>query len=181
MRMNANQHTPHAIDRLLESVHSVVTARQLRERGVTTAEIEERCRPGGPWQQVLPQVYVLHEGPRSSEERLRAALLYAGREPGARGVMVTGLAALALYRFACVPPLPGLPRIDVLVPRQRRLRDAGDVALHRARELPHPHEVGGVPCAPAARAVADAVAELDDLDTVRVLFTEAVREGHCEA
>ncbi|WP_225844588.1 hypothetical protein [Streptomyces sp. HPF1205] len=160
----------------------VVTVRQLRAEGMTAAEIEERCRPGGPWQQVLPRVYLLHEGPPSGGERVRAALLYAaGRDARTHAAMVTGPAALALHGFSCLPPLTGLPRIDVLVDRQRRLRDAGDVAVRRVRELPHPQDVDGVPCAPVARALADAVDALDDIDTVRVLFAEAVREGHCEA
>ena len=80
-----------------------------------------------------------------------------------------------------MPPVIGLPRIDVLVPWQRRLRDAGDVAVHRARDLPRPQDAGGVPCAPVPRALADAVAGLDDADAVRALFTEAVRAGHCDA
>lgn len=185
--MNGNRYGsqargPHPDDCESACEDTVVTVRQLRDRGVTAAEIEERCRPGGPWQQVLPRVCLLHEGPPSGGERVRAALLYAaGRDPRAPGAMVTGPAALALYRFSCVPSVTGLPRIDVLVDRQRRLRDAGDVTLRRARELPHPQDVGGVPCAPVERALADAVDELHDIDTVRVLFTAAVREGHCEA
>lgn len=152
------------------------------------AAVAARCRPGGPWQQVLPQVYLLHSGPPNSRERLEAALLYAGRDPhahgplgGGREAMVTGLAALALHRFPGVPALPGLPRIDVLVPRARRLRDAGDVAVRRTRDLPRPQEVSGVPCAPVPRALADAVEHLDDTETVRRLLTEAVRGGHCDA
>jgi hypothetical protein len=46
--------------------------------------------------------------------------------------------------------------------------------------MPRPQEVGGLPCAPVPRALADAVAELDDTDTVRALFAEAVRAGHCD-
>jgi hypothetical protein len=134
-------------------------------------------------------VYLLHAGPPSSAERLQAALLYAGHDPradradGAAGqaAMVTGLAALALHRFPCVPPLPGLLRIDVLVPRQRRLPDAGEVAVHRARVLPRPQDLGGLPCAPVPRALADAAAGLDDAEAVRLLLTEAVRGGHCDA
>jgi hypothetical protein len=95
--------------------------------------------------------------------------------------MITGLAALALHRFSCVPPLLGLDRIDLLVASRRRLRGAGEVAIHRAHVLPRPQEVAGVPCAPVPRALADAVAELDDPETVRRLLTEAVRGGHCEA
>ncbi|WP_333770420.1 hypothetical protein [Streptomyces sp. IBSBF 2435] len=80
-----------------------------------------------------------------------------------------------------MPPLRELPRIDVLVPRQRRLRDVGDVCVHRSRDLPRPLEVAGLPCAPVPRALADAVAGLDDAETVRRLLTEAVRGGHCDA
>ncbi|WP_436232625.1 hypothetical protein [Actinacidiphila alni] len=186
-----NPHTPRTLDHLRMGGSSVLTVRQLREHGVTPGTIAERCRPGGPWQQLLPQVYLLHSGPPNSAERLEAALLYAGRDPGAHGprgggreAMVTGFAALALRQFASVPPLPGLPRIDVLVPRQRRLRDAGDVAIRRTNALPRPEEVIGLPCAPVARALADAVAELEDpgdADTVRRLLVEAVCGGHCDA
>ncbi|SEG86572.1 hypothetical protein SAMN05216223_117128 [Actinacidiphila yanglinensis] len=185
--MNANDLTPHAPDHIDDCDETVLTVRRLRELGLSAAEIAARCRPGGNWQQILPQVCLLHSGPPSSEERVRAALLYAGREPDAHGpvgggreAMVTGLAALALYRFSAVPPLIGLPAIDVLVPWQRRLRDAGEVRVHRARELPLARNVSGLPCAPVPRAVADAVAELGDTDAVRALLTEAVRSGHCE-
>ncbi|MCZ4100284.1 hypothetical protein G3I60_29135 [Streptomyces sp. SID13666] len=186
--MNHNApHTPRPLDHLSRTQQRILTTRQLREHGVTASTLAERCRPGGPWQQLLPQVFLLHAGPPTSDERLRAALLYAGCEPGGTGgpgdgeAMVTGLAALALHRFSSVPPLLGIDRIDVLVPRQRRLRDAGDVAIHRAHTLPRPQQVTGLPCAPVPRALADAVADLDDAETVRRLLTEAVRGGHCEA
>ncbi|SHK98011.1 hypothetical protein [Actinacidiphila paucisporea] len=186
--MNTNSRTPRALDRRLPAQQQVLTLHQLRGLGVSAAAVAARCRPGGPWRQVLPQVYLLHSGRPTSRQRLQAALLYAGRAPhahgprgGGREAMVTGLAALALHRFSCVPPLPGLARIDILVPRQRRLRDAGDVSIHRARDLPRPQEVAGLPCAPVPRALADAVADLDDAVTVRRLLTEAVRGGHCDA
>lgn len=63
-----------------------MTTRQLREHGIPAAETTERCRPGGGWQQVLPGIYLLHPGPPTSEERLRAVLLYAShRGPGVPG------------------------------------------------------------------------------------------------
>lgn len=218
--MNANHHAPHATGHptdlsgpagtgslpsspspaSLAGEHGVLAAHELRDRGLSAAAIAERCAPGGPWQQLLPQVYLLHAGPPTSRERVQAALLYAGRDPGGHGpvgggreAMVTGLAALALHGFASVPALPGLRRIDVLVPHQRRLRDAGDVALHRARELPRAQEVSGLPCAPVPRALADAVAALcgargraaaagegEARDAVRRVLTEAVLAGHCD-
>ncbi|MDJ0340110.1 hypothetical protein QMK19_06060 [Streptomyces sp. H10-C2] len=176
--------TPRPLDHLARTQQRILTLRQLKEHGVTASTLAERCRPGGPWQQLLPQVFLLHAGPPTGEERLRAALLYAAREPGGTGdgeAMVTGLAALALHRFSSVPPLLGIGRIDVLVPRQRRLRNAGDVSIRRAHSLPRPQQVTGLSCAPVPRALADAVAELDDAETVRRLLTEAVRGGHCEA
>ncbi|WUH93485.1 hypothetical protein OG900_27495 [Streptomyces sp. NBC_00433] len=186
--MNTNSRTPRALDRRLPAEQRVLTLHQLRDLGVGAAAVAARCRPGGPWQQVLPQVYLLRSGRPTGRERLEAALLYSGRDPhahgprgGGRDAVVTGLAALALHGLSCVPPLPGLPRIDVLVPRHRRLRDAGDVAVHRVRTLPRPQEVAGLPCAPVPRALADAVAHLDDPETVRRLLTEAVRGGHCDA
>ncbi|MFG2618068.1 hypothetical protein ACGFXC_10610 [Streptomyces sp. NPDC048507] len=168
-----NQNAPLPLTHLTASRPRVLTLAQLREHGVSAAEAA-----GRPWQQVLPGVFLLHSGPATSEERLHAALLYAGR----RGdeVMITGLAALALYRFSAAPALLGLPHIDVLVPNTRRLRSTGDVRIVRSHTPPRPVEVTGLPVAPVARAVADAVAGLSDAGTVRRLLSEAVRAGHCE-
>ncbi|GAA3274411.1 hypothetical protein [Streptomyces lavendulae] len=168
-----NQNAPLPLAHLTASRPRVLTLAQLREHGVSAAEAA-----GRPWQQVLPGVFLLHSGPATSEERLHAALLYAGRRGGE--AMITGLAALALYRFSTAPALLGLAHIDVLVPGTRRLRSTGDVRIVRAHTPPRPLEVTGLPVAPVARAVADAVAQLSDADTVRRLLSEAVRSGHCE-
>ncbi|MFE3634636.1 hypothetical protein [Streptomyces sp. NPDC059168] len=174
----------------------IMTAAQLRTHGVSTAELNEHCRPGGTWQLLLPSVVLLHSGPPTSEERLHGALLYAARE-SAPGVptqptagdprrpvypetMITGLAALTLYGFASTPPLLSLDRVDVLVPRPRRVRTTGYVRVLRVPDLPAPVAVTGLPVAPVPRALADAVAGLTDADEVRRLLTEAVRDGHCE-
>ncbi|MFB6712659.1 MULTISPECIES: hypothetical protein [unclassified Streptomyces] len=175
----------------------VLSAAQLRAHGVSAAEAAAQCRAGGPWQQPLPGVYVLHPGPPTAEERLRSALLYAGRpsasgrrdlpaqsgpgtESGYGEAMITGLAALALHGFALTPPPAPSARIDVLVPRTRRLRSVRYVHLVRAAEPPLPEQVEGLPVAPVERALVDAVAGLGDVPGVRRLLTEAVRGGHCE-
>jgi hypothetical protein len=178
MKHNA-PHGPCHLEHLARSRRRVMTLRQLQEHGIMPSVAAERCRPGGPWQQILPQIFLLHAGPPTGDERLRAALLYAARPD--EEVMVTGLAALALHGFPSAPSLPVLDRIDILVPRQRRLRSVGDVAIRRARSLPRPEVVTGLPCAPVPRALADAVAEMDDPDTVGRLLMEAVRGGHCDA
>ncbi|WP_407564943.1 hypothetical protein [Streptomyces sp. 184] len=187
----------------------VMTTGQLREHGVAAADAAQRCRPGGQWQQLLPGVYLLHAGPPTPEERLHAALLYAGQAPGrapgratvpgqTRGTsasapaqdadpapygdaMITGLAALALHGFAAAPPLLALDRIDVLLPRTRRLRSTGLARLVRTHTLPRPDRVTGLPVAPVPRALADTVGVLTDAADVHRLLTEAVRGGHCEA
>ncbi|MFF3604497.1 hypothetical protein [Streptomyces sp. NPDC002463] len=164
-------------------VQRLASADQLRDQGVPAAEVAARCRPGG-WQQLLPGVFLLQPGQPTSEDRLKAALLYARRTgavpPQGPDAMITGLAALTLHRFSSAPPLTALDRIDVLVPRTRRLRSTGWVRVVRAPESPDPVELTGLPVAPVARAVADAVSGLSDPETVRGLLAEAVRGGHCE-
>ncbi|NEB85124.1 hypothetical protein G3I43_13175, partial [Streptomyces anulatus] len=61
--------------------HRVLSAAQLRARGVSAAQTSAQCLPGGPWQHLLPGVYLLHPGPPTGRERLHGALLYAGRPP----------------------------------------------------------------------------------------------------
>lgn len=193
--------SPRPLRHLSDVQRRVLTTAQLRAHGVSAAETTAKCRPGGAWQQLLPGVYLLHPGPPTAEERLHAVLLYAARsalaasatavpsQPGPEAphsplpypdAMVTGLAALALYGFAAAPPLSSLETIDVLVPRTRRLRDTGCARVLRTPSLPAPSLVTGVPVAPVARALADAVAQVPDAGTVRRLLTAAVRDGHCE-
>ncbi|MGW8066689.1 hypothetical protein ACVV2G_31505 [Streptomyces ziwulingensis] len=198
--------SPRPLHHLADGRRRLMTAAQLRTHGVSAAETTEQCRPGGPWQQLLPHVVLLHPGPPTSEERLHAVLMYAARErtavaaggapagvtasvpvqPGGRGTpayaeaMITGLAALTLHGFSTSPPLPSLDVIDVLVPRLRRLRTTGCARVVRTTALPTAQQVTGVPVAPVARALADAVAELTDAGALRRLLTEAVRGGHCE-
>ncbi|OMI89050.1 hypothetical protein BSZ07_13300 [Streptomyces sp. M1013] len=196
---------PRPLRELAVGRRRLMTAAQLRAHGVSAAETNEQCRPGGPWQQLLPNVVLLHPGPPTSDERLHAVLLYAARDRTAAGTatgvtasvpvqpggerapvpayaeaMITGLAALTLHGFSAAPPLSSLDAIDVLVPRLRRLRTTGCARVVRTTALPTAVELTGVPVAPVARALADAVAELTDPGTVRRLLTEAVRGGHCE-
>ncbi|MBU6536542.1 hypothetical protein [Streptomyces mayonensis] len=198
--------SPRPLHHLADGRRRLMTAAQLRAHGISAAEANEQCRPGGPWQQLLPNVVLLHAGPPTSEERLHAVLLYAARErtpaaasaapapvsvprqpggeqpslPAGLEAMITGLAALTLHGFSAAPPLPSLAAIDVLVPRLRRLRSTGCARIVRTAALPTAERVAALPVAPVARALADAVAELTDPGVVHRLLTEAVRAGHCE-
>lgn len=192
--------SPLPLSHLATAHRRVLTAAQLRAHGVSAAETNEQCRAGGPWQQFLPGVFLLHPGPPTGEERLHAVLMYAARgtvpesvpgvpaqptaqephRPAYPNAMISGLAALTLHGFAAAPALLTLEKIDVLVPRLRRLRSTGCVRIVRTAELPVPDVVTGLPVAPVPRAVADAVAHLSDAVTVQRLLTEAVRGGYCE-
>ncbi|MFF6777585.1 hypothetical protein ACFY8W_29095 [Streptomyces sp. NPDC012637] len=113
--------------------------------------------------------------PHTGVDRFREAVRHAGA-----GSMLTGLAALSLHRFASAPPPGMIDRVDVLVPRTRRLRSTGQVRVVRAAEPPQSLEIDGLPVAPVSRALADAVSALSDAGVVRRLLTEAVSAGHCE-
>ncbi|MDH6126646.1 hypothetical protein [Kitasatospora sp. GP82] len=155
-----------SLEELARRQQNVVTASQLRARGVPARVVGEHCRRGGPWQRLLPRVYLLQGGEPTPEQRMWAALLYAaqdGREEGRReGAVITGAAALALYGFASAPRLPAVTEVDVLVPRQRRLRDAGEVRIRRTERELEARSVHGLACAPVPRAVADTVREWMD-------------------
>ncbi|MFF8773427.1 hypothetical protein [Kitasatospora sp. NPDC015120] len=178
---------PPSLEELARRQQNVLTAGQLRARGVPARIISEHCRRGGPWQRLLPRVYLLQSGDPSPEQRMWAALLYAaqnGGEEGRRaGAVITGTAALALYGFAAVPRLPAVTGVDVLVPRQRRLKDAGEVRIRRTERELVARSVHGLACAPVARAVADALGEWTSggRDAGGGAGPAPVREVLCEA
>ncbi|WP_407990115.1 hypothetical protein [Kitasatospora sp. CMC57] len=155
-----------SLEELARRQQNVVTASQLRASGVPTRVVSGHCREGGPWQRLLPRVYLLQEGEPTPEQRMWAALLYAaqnGREEGRRdGAVITGAAALALYGFSSAPRLPAVTGVEVLVPRQRRLKDAGEVRIRRTERELVARSVHGLACAPVARAVADTLREWTD-------------------
>ncbi|MCC9308559.1 type IV toxin-antitoxin system AbiEi family antitoxin domain-containing protein [Kitasatospora sp. RB6PN24] len=183
-----------SLEELARRQQNVITASQLRARGVPSRVVSEHCRRGGPWQRLLPRVYLLQPGEPTPEQRMWAALLYAaqnGREDGSRtGAVLTGAAALALYGFTAVPRLPAITDVEVLVPRQRRLRDVGEVRIRRTSRQLESREVHGLACAPVPRAVADALREWTDsgaLDAgllgsrgLRTVLREAVADGRAD-
>ena len=174
-----------SLDELARIQHNVVTASQLRARGVPARTVTEHCRRGGPWQRVLPRVFLLQPGTPTPEQRMWAALLYAAQNGMVeqRGApAITGAAALALYGFTSVPRLPAVTGVDVLVPQQRRLRDAGQVRILRTSRAPEARLVHGLACVPVARAVADALCGWEGVlrpGAVRALLREAVEVGEC--
>ncbi len=129
--------------------------------------LRHRLRPGGPWQVMLPAVYLTTTGSPATAQRLMAAQLYAGRDS-----VITGPAALTLHNVRA----PQTQVVDVLIPHERRRRSFGFVRVHRTARMPSvvlwAGEVGYVPL---VRAVADAARGLHDLDEVRAVVADGVQ------
>jgi len=138
---------------------------------MTEAGLRSRLRPGGPWRIVLPGVYLVHNGGLTLGQREAAAVLYAGEMS-----VITGYSALARIGVRVPPP----EVIDVLVPHQQRRQSEGFVRIHRTIRMPEqPLRSDGLQWAPPARAVADAVWGLPDVNSARALVAGAVQQGKC--
>ena len=119
---------------------------------------------------MLPGVYLTVTGTPTSEQRLAAAVLYAG--PLA---VITGPAALRLHRLR----VPGQDIIDVLVPHAVKRHSVGFVRLHRTRRGPRVYRTGVIRFCHAARAVADSARIFTSLDDVKSVVAEAVQKQAC--
>jgi len=156
---------------LLANQRGVMSREQVLASGVTEAGLRHRLRRGGPWQRLLPGVYVTTTGQPTREQRQIAAMLYAGRSS-----VITGPAALRNYGIRG----PETQCVSLLVPWERRRASRDFVIIHRTRRLPREWMSDGpLRFAPAARAVADAVRELGRLADARAVVGSAVQKSRC--
>ena len=157
---------------LLDQQFSVVSRGQLLVLGMKNNAMQWRIRAGGPWQVLLPGVYLSQTGAPTLRQKAMAALLYAG--PGS---VITG--PVAMMHHGLRTPVP-LEVADVLVPMGRQRRSTGFVRLHRTSRLPS-RLVTRDPLrfVPADRAVADTTRLLTDVRDVRAVVAEAVQQGRC--
>lgn len=133
--------------------------------------LQYRTRRGGPWPRALPGVYLTSTGKPDQDQRMMAALLYAGE-----GSLITGLAALRHYRIS----LPDPRQVDVLIPAGRRRSNREFVTVHRTTRMPRRlAAVGPIQFVPPARAVADAALGLTRLADVRAIVARAVQQDWC--
>jgi hypothetical protein len=154
---------------LLTQQSGVIARGQATDRGMTESALRHRTRVGGPWQVLLPGVYLTCTGTPTTRQREMAALLYAG--PGSA---ITGPCALAWHGIR--GPRPSL--VNVLVPVGRRRRDMSFVRLTRTARMPGLLFPQGEVCyVPAARAVADSVRGLRDLRAARAIIADGVQRG----
>ena len=156
---------------MLEQQLDVMTRGQAVAVGLTRHALRHRLRLEGPWQSLLPGVYLAATGSPTRIQQEMAAMLYAG--PGS---VITGLAAVRQHHIRG----PVTELVDVLIPASRRRQDADFVRLHRSTRLPaRVWQLGPLQYALPARAVADAVRDLTSLRDVRAMVADAVQRGHC--
>jgi hypothetical protein len=128
-------------------------------------------RRGGPWQRLLPGVYLTATGQPTTEQLQIAALLYAGRDS-----VITGPVALANFRITGARTGP----IHVLLPADRKRASSGFVVILRTWRMPVSFICDGpIRFAPAERAVADTVRTLTDRADARAIVASAVQQGRC--
>lgn len=148
--------------------------------GVPPGTITSRTRPGGPWQRLLPRVYLLQTGPPDHRQRALAAVLYAA-EPGSdplsgETAALTGGAALALLGIREAPYAPA----DVLIRAQRRLAGSPDVRPYPTTRWPRTITVSGIPSTRPVRAAADFAARTEEpADRIRSILAQVVQSGWC--
>jgi hypothetical protein len=168
--MTSSPRTDHrALAELLGWQHELISRPQAMACNMTPEAIRHRIRDGGPWQRLLPGVYLALTGAASARQKAIAALLYAGA-----GSVLTGRAAL--HEMGVSRAAPSV--VDVLTQRQRR--STGFVRIHRTERMPVVFRTeGAVRYVLAPRAAADAARGAADLREARAVVAESVQQGRC--
>lgn len=171
--------TARAASRTARRQLNLATRHQLAASGIPEGTITSRTRPGGPWQRLLPRVYLLQTGPPDHRQRALAAVLYAA-EPAADPLsgdtaVLTGGAALALLGIRDVPHTPA----DVLIRAPRRLTGTPEVRPVATARWPRTIAVSGIPSTRPVRAAADFAARSGDPARIRSTLAHVVQAGWC--
>ena len=110
------------IDRTVQRQAGVLAHAQAVQLGLSARTVQRRVRSGA-WHELYPQVYLVNGHRRTDEVRVRAAWLWAGREPAA----VTGPAAA--YWHGMLDRAPGA--VEITVPRATHRLPPPGVVLRR--------------------------------------------------
>jgi hypothetical protein len=157
--------------RIVRGQYAVVSRSQALECGMTRSTIAYRLRSNGPWQPILPGVYLTVTGTVTIEQRETAALLYAGPQS-----VITGPVAVRRHNLRCA----GLNVLDVLIPADAHRKSTGFVQIQRTTRMPrNPYTTGPIRFTSLARAVADAARGMTRFSDVQALVCEAVQRGRC--
>lgn len=160
-----------ALTAILITQHNVISREQAIRCGLTRDALAHRIRPGGPWQRLLPGVYLAQTGTPMLAQKEMAALLHAGPE-----AVLTGKAALRSLGIIAEEPAV----VDVLVPVRRQPGSVSFAAIHRTARMPRQViRKGGRLHTMPARALADAARGMTDLREIRALIAGAIQRGQC--
>jgi hypothetical protein len=160
--------------RILNSQYQVISRAQACECGLTFKALEHRLRPDGPWQWLLPGVYLTVTGAVTQPQREVAARLYAGPRS-----LITGPTAVRCHHLTCAGP----GTVDVLIPWTSQRQSTRFVQVHRTRRMPERWNMigatGVIKFVKPPRAVADAARILTRFDDVRAVVSEALLHQAC--
>lgn len=149
----------------------VVSRAQALGCGMTPAMLRHRLRSGGPWQRMLPGVYLTVTGTPTLLQREHAALLYGGPRS-----IITSQAALRRHGVRVPEP----QEITVLVPVSRPSMRQAFVSVASTTRLPEFYFSDGlIRFTAPERAVADAARAAGSFREVRALVAEVVQKGRC--
>ena len=154
------------------ATNDVIRARTLVDAGVPESTVYARCRPGGPWQLLLPATVLLSNGRPTPDQLVVAGLLYAGQN-----AVVTGIEAARRHGVRRGPDNNG--HLHILVPHDQQPASSGHVVIERTRRMPRSVVRDGVPLAPAARAVVDGARRISSPRVTTELVADAVQRGLC--
>ncbi|MFJ8014553.1 hypothetical protein [Streptomyces sp. NPDC096339] len=157
----------------------LATRHQLVGAGIPEGTITSRTRPGGPWQRLLPRVYLLQTGPPDPRQRALSTVLYAA-EPASDPLTgdtaaLTGGAALALLGIREAPHDPA----DVLIRAPRKLGATAWVRPLATSRWPGTITVSGIPSTRPVRAATDFASRADHPDRIRSVLAHVVQAGWC--
>lgn len=151
------------------SSHGVATRAELREAKVTDSSLTARSAPGGPWQRLLPGVYLLYNGYPSPLQRSIAALAYCGPDS-----LLTGRAGLAAHGFGTHATSS---EVHVLVPAGLHRASTSFVRTERTTRLPDAVVKGSIRVAPLVRCLADSTRATTTDAQCAQLITEVLQRG----
>jgi hypothetical protein len=158
-----------SLARLLRQQDDLVTRKQSVACGLTNAALRRRIQPGGPWQVLLPGIYLAATGVPTLRQRATAAYLFAGP-----GLAITGPAALSWHGIRAYSG----SEVDVLVPTTCHRVGVGFARLHRtAIDLDIGYCDGILRYAPPARAMTDTVRQMREIADVRAVLAAGVQQG----
>lgn len=161
-----------ALHQLLLKQDYVLSRAEALGCGLTDRQLRYRVRRDGPWQRLLPGVYLAVTGTPTQQQLDVAVLRYAG--PGSA---LTGIAALRRYGVR----VPDRGIVTLLIPRGRTRENRSFVRVWPTTRMPaYVCGEGPVRFAMVARAIADAARELDSFRDFRAVLADAVQQRHCK-